>query len=534
MRILLSIGVLAGLCLGLPMTLVSGAVDTVGGTTFDNQNSGPSLQMIAFDPEYGIHVAWTYSAQASTWPDRTMRYNFYDLGASGWNWVDTSGFMGSGLDSQFRRTGYGTLDISPSDGAAIIGCHYNTGGMPPSFAGTLTRDLAPGVGSFNECNGAPTLTGYFLPVVGSGPDGTLHYLLIRFEESDNLYYSRSTFWCDWEDPVGWSQIGAYGHNLAASKQSDKVLATWMTGNDDSTKLLYRVSTNAGASWDQVEALQPPTAFGPDTATVPARGSGLLFDRDDNWWLATTVLPAVGDSAYQNPAQVWLYNSVLSEWHRIHRAQAGTLAGGFGSHAAICDRPSIGQNPATGRLYATWEQFDSLNVEDSTGLLRADIWLSWSDDGSTWGEPVRLTEPDQSSKRFPNLARICAGDTLAVVFIQDVIAGFNVDEVGAVSDNPVCVWHGQAVGIEEQPGQTLNHLSVAPNPGARFNVNIGTGDETAVDILDAAGRLVRRGRGTGIFAWDGRDAAGQEVRPGCYLLRWQSGGRTGQAKLVVAR
>lgn len=535
MRFALLVAAVVALCQAAGVVL-PGVIDTVGGTTYDNQNSGPSLQWAAYDPEYGIHVTWLYSAQpqGSGWPDRTMKYNFYDNTTQTWNWIEPD-FMNSGLNSQTQKTGYGTMELDPSDGVALIGCHYNAGGMPPQFTPTVTRDLAPGVGIFDECVGAPTLTGYFLPILGMTADQTMHLLLIKFQAADNVYYSRSTFWCTWENPTGWSQTGGFGHNLIASHESNTVLATWMTGHNDSTALNYRVSTDAGANWGPIEQLDPPPAYGTDTLTVCARGISGLFDRDDNWLLVTTLLPAVGDTAYQNPAQLWLYNSGTSEWHRIHRAESHALAGGFGSHAAICDRPSLGQNPETGKLFVAWEQFDSTNVEASTNLLRADIWLAWSDDGTTWSEPAQITTPDETSKRFPNLARNCSGDSLALFFEQDCIAGFNVDEVGAVSNNPVCVWRGQGAGIEEAEGRGPGQAIVLPNPARRFVLTLGTapGTRTVVTITGVSGRAVRTIETTGsTCTWDGRDNQGRFAAPGCYLARWTAGSALYRERLVL--
>ena len=483
------------LCVLAGPVVLPGVTDTVGGTTYDNQNSGPSLRMLVSDPEYGVHVTWAYSAQpqSSQWPDRTMRYNFFDRSLGEWNWTDPA-YMNSGMNSQTVRTGYGNLDVDQNDGAGLVVAHYNAGGMPPQFCPTVQRDLAPGAGLFDECNGAPELVGHFLPVMGVGQDAIIHLLLIKFSVTENLYYSRSTFWCSWETPVWWGEGGAFGHNLTASHASSKVVATWMTGNNDSMALKYRFSSDGGENWDAVQELPAYPAYGGDTATVCARGASVIFDRDDNWLLATTLLPVVGDSAFSNPAQLWMYSSATSEWRKIHRAESGALAGGFGSHAAICDRPSLGQNPSSGRLYCAWEQFDSSNVEPSTNLLRADVWLSLSDDyGENWSEPAMVTTTDESSKRFPHIGADCSGDSVAVFFVQDLVAGFNVDEVGVSSDNPVCVWRGTVTGVEERAeGGGMR------DEGGGMKPSILRGPELArmeCRVLDIQGRDVTSRRGT---------------------------------------
>jgi hypothetical protein len=185
----------------------------------------------------------------------------------------------------------------------------------------------------------------------------------------------------------------------------------------------------------------------------------MFDKDDNWQLVTTLVPLVADSALQNPAQLWVYNSGTSEWHFIHGAGAQNLSGEIGENASFCGRPSLGQNPAGGTFYCAWEEFDSLNFEPTTGQLRADIFASPSPDGVTWSSPVRLTNADATSKRFPFLARNCSGDSLAIGFEQDSIAGFNSGGTGAISRNPICVWRGTGIGAvsESRPS------SLTPRP-----------------------------------------------------------------------
>lgn len=506
----------------------AGVTDTVGGTTFDNQGSGPAMQWVARDSRFGIHAAWMYSQQGSTWPDRNIRYNFFEFPSGGWNWSEPADFMARGMDVRSGRCGYGTLDVVPEDGAALIACHYAP--QPMQFEPTALRDMAAGAGIFDECVGAPNLTGYFLPVVAATPDRKVHLIVIKFQASDNLYYARSVVWGSWEEPECWSVTGAFGHNLVASRASSRLLATWMTGRNESLALSYRVSTDAGSTWGDISQLVPPSAFGPDTQTVCFGGANGLFDAQDNWLIVTVLVPVVADSAYMNPAQLWFYNSGTSEWHMVRRAGSANLAGGFGSNAAICNRPSLGRNPASGRLFIAWEEFDSLNVEPSTGLLRADIWVSQSTDGASWADGFRLTEPDFSSKRFPCISRECSGDSLAVGFLADSIAGFNSDGVGLISRNPVCVWHGSATGIAEERQVKPAVAGVTPSVGVRFAI-AGFGQARHADIYDAQGRLVRsvplaQGRG----AWDGLDVQGRRVEPGCYFVRVGSG----EVKLVVAR
>jgi hypothetical protein len=503
---------------------VTGVIDTIGGTTWDNQYSGPAMQWLAYDPAYGIHACWTYSAQGSSWPDRTIRYNFLDRATGSWSFNDPD-FMASGTNSQARRTGYGLLEVDPTDGTVIIASHYSTG--MPDFTAVVTEDIAPGAGIFDECVGEPTLASYFLPVPAKSPNGNYSLLLIKFQVSENLYFSNSNTWCTWQTPTFWAQLGASGENLVASRTSNKLFTSWMTGNNVDALLSYRTSTDAGNTWDDIQPVTPPAAYGMDTIPVCYTGATAIFDKDDNWQFVTVVAPVVADSAWQNPAQIWLYNSGTSEWHFIHRAGSQNLAGELGG-ATICGRPSLGQDPVSGRLYCAWEEFDSTNVEPSTGLLRADIWMSWSADGGTWADPVRITEKDQSSKRFPFVARNCQGDSVAIGFLQDSIAGFNSGGTGAISRNPLCVWRGGVSGIEESrtrdasrltPTATLvrNRLVLQP-----ANRNLQTG----FTLLDLSGRrLMTLHAGSNDVS---------SLAPGVYFVQWVTGKRTQRSRLTIVR
>ena len=484
-----SLFVLAALCcFAAAGPLPVGVIDTVGGTTYDDQNSGPALQWVANDPDYGIHVTWMYANSATNWPDRTMRYNFYDNNTGDWNWNDPD-FMASGTNSQYRKTGFGTMEIDPADGTARIACHYAAG--MPGFTPVVVDDIAPGSGVFDECLGAPNLTDYFLPVIAMPQDGSISLLLIYFAASDNIYYTRATTWCDWDPPVWWNVSGGFGHNIVASHVSNKVLATWLSGGADPV-LSYRFSSDGGANWDATQTLTPPSAFGGDSGTVCYIGATAMFDREDNWQLVTTLVPLVADSALQNPAQLWLYNSGTSQWHFIHGAGAQNLSGEIGGNAAYCGRPSLGQNPASSRFYCAWEEFDSTNFEPSTGRLRADIFASTSPDGATWTSPVRITDADATSKRFPFLARNCAGDSLAVGFEQDSIAGFNTDGVGVISRNPICVWRGTVQGGVQDgtPRPALNFTPSATIVGGNLSLQPGIHKlGSGFVLLDASGRCV---------------------------------------------
>ncbi|MFN8178690.1 MAG: choice-of-anchor B family protein [bacterium] len=99
------------------------------------------------------------------------------------------------------------------------------------------------------------------------------------------------------------------------------------------------------------------------------------------------------------------------------------------------------------------------------------------------------------------------------------------------------------GERRSAGAAAMHVSApAPNPlgpGARARLDLALPTPAVVraDVVDAAGRLVRRlldgtrGAGSTSIAWDGRDAQGDRAAAGVYFLR-VSDGKTTQSRRVV--
>jgi hypothetical protein len=278
------------------------------------------------------------------------------------------------------------------------------------------------------------------------------------------------------------------------------------------------------------------------------GAYVAFDPGDNWHLVTTVIPKVNDVTYIMPAEIWHYCPAQTpRWSRIRRAECDTLhlAGSVGYAASYVCRPSIAFG-RDGRCVVVWEEFDSSNVEPATGLLRADIRSSLScDNGQTWYPDGgwAVTEPDQSSKRFPFVATVTSRqdfeDTIHVVFEQDLQAGFPIKGEGTVTNNPIvyvrAVWVGSGVA-EERAAPAAARLDVFPDPfrdRVRFE-NRGRG-AGRVAISDAAGRRVRElslvGEPAGAV-WDGRNADGRRAAAGVYFYEFVGEKNRSRGKLLL--
>jgi len=465
---------------GVPFDISIGTLDTIGGTTYDWQFSGPVWRVIVDSRVCGIHAVWMYSADmsSSTFPDRNMRYNFYNTGW-GWTWPDPD-FMYSGVNVFEWRSGYGSIDVD-TNGVAVISAHHSTGG---GFAPMVARDVDVGAGIFEYSYGEPTIDGYGWPCIGVNMNNYCQLAMIDYASQDDLYWSRLTDQ-GWGPAVYMASPLFPDHNIATSKVhgSNKVCITWVVtpaSGYEQEPGFYRESPDGGDNWNSPVNIGFPPAFSPGSDTVPSFYITSLFpfyDNDDRLNIVANVQPRVNDTNWVNPSEIWHYcPDDTPHWNRIHIAgcDPGNMQGSVGYNATYACRPSIGQDDY-GDLFVAWEQFDSANVETTTNCLRADIWASGSTDGGlTWSTALKLATPGTASCRFPSICDLLwPGDSLAVLYEVDQCAGFFVMGEGPGTENPVVV---QKVPVDSiiQRGPYFGRLK-EPNGGE----SLYTGDTFAI-------------------------------------------------------
>jgi len=525
-----------------------GTVDTIGGTTYDWQANGPSLRYLTYSPGYGVHAAFMSSAdQGGTWPDRNLRYNFYDQAAGSWNWIDPD-FMQSGVNTYTVRVGYGNVSADPSTGVAILSSH---GGTPLNPFGA--RDMAPGAGIFEYTSGTEA-DGYLWPVVDVGQNGTIHNACVDDASRNGVYYTQVTAWPAWTVPVGVAapqpDPNFPTQNIGASIVSDNVCITWEFSEGAPDPGFYRISTDGGANWNNPEELPWPSAYGSDTSTsYHITAMQPFYDKDDELHIVAGVMPYVAGTGYIIPAQIWHWSPANTpNWSLITVAgcDPANLMAAVGYNATYACRPTIGEDP-DGKLYVAWEQFDSSNVEPGPPeVLRADIFLAGSaDNGATWGQPLKITEAGTASCRFPSIidhtVTLNSVENVAVSYEIDQVAGFNVQSEGPATNNPIVVhWvPTSAIGIAEPPHQpqpVKTEVKASPNPfGGRTVISyaLPRASNVSLVVYDAAGRPVTtldlgyRQAGRYTASWDSRGVAG-----GVYFYTLNTDETSLSEKLIV--
>lgn len=540
------------------VTFNVGRVDTIGGTTYDWQSNGPSYRWLVNSREYGLHAGWMFSTEPPpSWTDRNIRYNFYDHSTGEWYWIDPD-FMASGVNVFTIRSGYGNVDADPVSGVAIISCHQTPTGQ--AIRPVLAKDQAAGGGLFEYCDGSPNAEGYLWPCIANDANGVIHCALNDDATRDQLYYTKVSTWCQWEPPVGivapQPDPGFPDQNIVASKISQKVCITWVqtppSGFMDEPAY-YRISTDGGTTWEDPVILEDPPAYTPPDTNPSFHIASLFpyFDSEDRLHIVGHVTPFVRDTNWILPAEVWHWCSDNNpQWSRIHRADTDTLAGGVGSNASLACRPSIGQD-SRGRLYVAWEQFDPVNLEPQTNLIRADIYMAVSEDnGNTWNPAVKLTEAGTGSCRYPCVADWAVeqhGTILVpVLYMIDQMAGSVVLEtpVGSPTNNPIVVqWvpaESLGIGVAELPKNktTRLELSARPNPFSAKTVisyALPRSGNVSLVLYDAAGRpvktLVKGYREAGRYTFN---LNGNDLSSGIYFYTLTVDGSSLRKKFTVAR
>jgi hypothetical protein len=531
---------------GGPVRFTTGTVDTVGGTTYDWQFSGPVWRTLVNSAGRGIYASWMYSASmsGSTFPDRNMRINYYDCTSHEWSYIDSTDFLYSGTSVFPKRSGYGSIDTDTS-GGLFISCHATLGGETKPWVAK---------GSSNDLSDSTDVPACMWPPVAVGRNGAVHILAMT--NSMDLTYCRIApdSWPHWSTPLTqiWPSPGFPSHDIAASKVSDRVSLVWEVNQYHEACQMH--STDGGVTWGNPAALTPPDAFGGDTGTGFHFASLFPFyDRHDRFHVVATLVPLLGDTAWEVPSQIWHYcPDNTPEWSRIHVAgcDPAHMRGTLGSNATYACRPSIGEDRAGG-LYTVWEQFDSLNFDSTTSRLRADIFLAQDngDNGLSWQPGVRITDQGTWSCRFPSAVDYFTDDNFRVAYIIDQQAGFfgGFPPEGDPTVNPVVVHSVPVtVGIAEDRGQAVPivELSAAPNPSGRattISYRLARAGSVTLAVHDVTGKAVRRLAGglqpTGPHSafWDGRDDRGRLLAAGVYLVRLESDGgkkASGVAKIVL--
>ncbi len=453
--------------------------DTVMSTYYDWQMASHMRQRIYYDPGYGVHVIAQVSYQPYPFPQRNVYYNFFDERLNIWVYGQ------QGIPVFPFPAGYGTLDVNSNNHNAYCIAHFVSMDNYCLGVANINAPVEPCTIKFENYD-------ILWPVLGITHNGWFHIIASKGSSGSQYYdvcYIRMREWRYPEEPILIAPrqgepiacVGE-GYGLFTSKRSNKVIVFWRElGGSGTDSGAYRISFNGGDTWSEVIPFPFPNIFTPGSETLPEVSFVYgFFDREDNPNFVICYTPNINGLKHILPVEIWHFKPGRNpELVRICRRSADTLAGSVGIGAIFAGRPTIGQEPETGILYVSWEEFDSLNYEPLTGKLRADILVSYSlDNGLTWSIPERITQPDQTSKRYPCLAPIVDEENnLWITYLADLIAGFYVQGEDPGSLNPVIV-------------KKLRILPQAINEG-RFSYHKSKRFSSKTAIYDVNGKKINK-------------------------------------------
>ncbi len=374
--------------------------DTIGWTDRDRQMHGPALRYLVNDTLSGVHAVWKTGYGE-------IRYNFRPHRGN-WRWP-----QGTVVCPEPRNLG--CVDVNIRTGCAVISCDRLTRGQAVM---TQFIDSAPGAARFYEELIAP---GSRNPLVGTANYGFTKHLAVR---NDTVFFRimLSAFRLGYVGPFP-------SYNLGVSKQTGRYGCIWSPSDGpQKNRLFFRQTPNNGQNWYPIVALSDsllhPLNSTPQAATA-------VYDS-----IRGHLVFAGFDGSEPAQAAIWHYCSYLQPQFSLVHCYSVPIGTRLGTTNLVCGRPSIGANRRIQEYYVVWEQFDPFNVDEQTGLCRADIWASRSaDSGRTWGPPTRLTRPDSTSKRYPFLAEV-VNDTLHIIYFADRAAGLWEHDEGPTTTNPV--------------------------------------------------------------------------------------------------
>jgi hypothetical protein len=101
--------------------------------------------------------------------------------------------------------------------------------------------------------------------------------------------------------------------------------------------------------------------------------------------------------------------------------------------------------------------------------------------------------------------------------------------------------GPLLGVGPKPAALQLKLAVAPNPaskGVEIRLEVPAGAAVELEIVDIAGRLIRRWRvpgtipGNAVVTWDGRETSARPVPPGIYIVTARADGLARSVRLAL--
>ena len=317
------------------------------------------------------------------------------------------------------RAGYPVLHLSTNGSAILPNHNTNPGGR---LDAVLYVDVAPNAGSFTEyfhpLTPAPFGIWPQAAVYGNGNVGIVSRRNVTSSTPpETLFYSY------WNQTVLSSRIPIYitGNTFAGNVGSNMrfhiasngtgrvtVIAAPVNQIDtlNNSKIFARTSTDNGGSWGPVTTVFAPYTenSGADTIAT-AGGSGFIYKRNsDLWFLAYPVANINDIGVFYSSGRLTMRRSdgVVSTIATATQLGATDTFALTMSFVYSIDFPALGWSADGTTLYCVYSVVMS-DVAPS-GYNQRDLFCSYSlNDGTTWSNPLRLTNTVNIDETYPSVS-----------------------------------------------------------------------------------------------------------------------------------
>lgn len=582
---LLSILSLVAMAPAWAQAQVIGDTVTIGTTWYENQHIGTIGRMVEKDEFSYMHFTWTNGLNSGA-SDRHVYYNGIDpQGIQFWP------MTGYPIESSIRA-GFATLDIMGSLGP-VIAFHWLT----ETSANTAVAVLSPFGWMVWE---TPLLNGQGLiwPRMQVSRDGLIrivsHVDASAIGDPFCLYYTTGYY-----DSLGyyvtfdpWTEVSAtmtIAQEIAVSDVSDRIAFGWTLcrvpgfpepGGDYNQydNDIWLLIDDDGQNLHFEDAFNLTNFIPPDSTCMANRDTlraytdmSLFFDQEDFLHIAFTT-----PGYYHFQGLITIDRSLVWHWSEQIPNEFQLVANGWylnyapGAWQRNVQRPSLGQDPATGYLYCMYQQYDSSTVS-AAGYPSGEVYVSVSTDGGhNWSVGTNVTQtvspmnalPGQCySEVCPTIAKLADGEC-HIMYVLDRDAGNVIQGEGLWTLNEV-KYHSVPVDlipttplmpqdipfhVEEPPGvepddgflpTQFSLHSPFPNPFnpiTTLSFTLPVAAEVKLEVFDIRGQRAgvefistRYPAGTHRVPFDGSD-----LSSGLYLAKLTTGDRWQVRKMVLLK
>jgi hypothetical protein len=451
----------------------------VGNTWHDVQHNGGCGRTIVHDAADWDQVVWTNGEAVGS----TVRHVWWNA----LNPIQIPVFSIGVVCESTIRAGYCVIDADAANRAFVAYHQWPYSGANPNPA--VAVDLFPHYGAFLEFV-TPTIPNVSLcwPKMQVGPGERVHLVAAENVPSAGMaqslqyisgVFNPQNFTMTWSP--SWTFVDCtrtLGQEVGVSSASGRLGIAWMKYlsesqiNNDVWLLLDEDGLNPNFS--QAVNL---TNFSPLDTLRAYTDASVFFDQNNYCHVAFTTrayFDSIG-SSYWNASIIWHWSE---QWPDSFRMIADFFDPSdwvdCGAWNVKAQRPSLGQDPATGHLYCMYQVYDTDSLHLSAyGWPSGEVYVSKSTDGGmNWSLGTNVTNtitPQQApagqckSEEDPSMAKLVDGEC-RIFYMFDYDAGSTIQTQGQWTHNRMRYHHVPVGLIPATPLVPQNkHLHVTPPP-----------------------------------------------------------------------